>query len=580
MGRILLVGVGLGFLGTAFSTFGIDLTQARFTEVINEVNIIAEGSGPRKRAEINDLFKVPDILQTGARSRAELRANDETITRVGANTVFSFESQGRAIRLQKGSILFHSPTGRGGGVIKTGSATASVLGTTITVVTTKEGGFKLLVQEGKAKVELPNGVEQTVNAGQLVFILPNADRISPPISFDLERQVEGSNLIQGFHKPISSLKKIDRAVMQQNRLVKRGRAEKTSLLIADIDEKNKLHLIDNNTLVQSSKTTPASALLPQDALEILNGLSESDKRGTLAKYLFGLDAEITTPVLDRGRIVRVNGFKELEQNWTRNEDLTAGYYRGRSYAFLAKNLSFNTEGIDVTAQTKVAFDAKRRDRSLKARSDFSLTSFYFLAAGDVTFQDQISFDNAPVGLFVLSKGKLKTEPETVITINPGQQHSQLTLSSLGSQIYRSTKIEGPQVLQFKSQDFINFFSASLNAETVVDIQAPTIVMGQEDQRRNFINSPIVLIQSRNMYLRATDFNANNVMLSARTLVLQDVNFSARSDVALLSANGNLAPNPNTGQTVVPGDVNFINDVTYGGEPAQNFVGDKIQIGKR
>jgi hypothetical protein len=64
---------------------------------------------------------------------------------------------------------------------------------------------------------------------------------------------------------------------------------------------------------------------------------------------------------------------------------------------------------------------------------------------------------------------------------------------------------------------------------------------------------------------------NEINLGARTLALQDVRFAAGSVVRLVSEQGRLAPNPNTGAAVVTGLVNFVRDVTYAGQPAQNFV---------
>jgi hypothetical protein len=42
-------------------------------------------------------------------------------------------------------------------------------------------------------------------------------------------------------------------------------------------------------------------------------------------------------------------------------------------------------------------------------------------------------------------------------------------------------------------------------------------------------------------------------------------------VRLVSEQGRLAPLPNTGQTVQPGFVNFVRDVSYAGRPAQDYV---------
>jgi hypothetical protein len=44
--------------------------------------------------------------------------------------VFAFETSGRALNLEKGSVLFHSPPSKGGGEIKHGGASAAILSST------------------------------------------------------------------------------------------------------------------------------------------------------------------------------------------------------------------------------------------------------------------------------------------------------------------------------------------------------------------------------------------------------------------------------------------------------------------
>ena len=68
-----------------------------------------------------------------------------------------------------------------------------------------------------------------------------------------------------------------------------------------------------------------------------------------------------------------------------------------------------------------------------------------------------------------------------------------------------------------------------------------------------------------------------VNIAAHTVDLMNVAFSSGSSVNLKSFNGQLAPNPNTGAASQPGFVNFHSAVTYGGQPAQNFVGNGVNI---
>src|SRR5688500_10754228 len=82
------------------------LTESTVTEIIREVNVLPPGVATPAPAKLNALVRAPERVRTGAESRTELTAPDHTITRIGANTVFSFETRGRVINLERGSILF------------------------------------------------------------------------------------------------------------------------------------------------------------------------------------------------------------------------------------------------------------------------------------------------------------------------------------------------------------------------------------------------------------------------------------------------------------------------------------------
>ncbi len=112
----LLIGVLL--LGPGLWLQAASLTESTFTDVVRSVEVINQSDKKSAPAKLNDVFKAPNLVRTGVSSRAELTAPDQTLTRVGANTVFSFAPVGREIDLAQGSVLFHSPSGRGGGTIK------------------------------------------------------------------------------------------------------------------------------------------------------------------------------------------------------------------------------------------------------------------------------------------------------------------------------------------------------------------------------------------------------------------------------------------------------------------------------
>lgn len=219
----------LGFLCTSVAAFAEPLTQSTFTEIVKEVNVVAATTKTAQPGTVNEIVKAPDLVRTGPESRAELTAPDQTITRVGANTVFSFEPTGRDLNLEKGNVLFHSPHGKGGGTIRSGGAAAAVLGTTLIVSSTGDGGFKVILLEGKGKVTLPNGKSAALKAGQLVVVLPGQTDLGPVLEINLGKLVAGSQLVTGFANPLSSMPLIQRAIDEQNKKIAKGRLSDTGL---------------------------------------------------------------------------------------------------------------------------------------------------------------------------------------------------------------------------------------------------------------------------------------------------------------------------------------------------------------
>jgi hypothetical protein len=204
------------------------LTESTFTEIVNDVDTLS-AAGDATAAKVSDLLKAPQRVRTGAQSRAELTAPDNTITRVGANTVFSYADSGRTLNLEQGSLLFHAPKGIGGGIIKSGGATAAVLGTTLMVAATTGGGFKAILLEGKGKITLPNGKFVTLTAGQEVFVLPGGAEFSPVLNINLDKLVAGSLLVNGFSHELSSLTLIRQAIATQNSDIASGKTVDTGV---------------------------------------------------------------------------------------------------------------------------------------------------------------------------------------------------------------------------------------------------------------------------------------------------------------------------------------------------------------
>ncbi len=219
---------------------GLPFTRATVTKVVNDVKIVDAKSLEQSPAQVDLTFEAPDLMATARRSRAELLAPDGTITRVGSNTIFAFDPEQRIIDLKTGSLLFHSPEGKGGGTIRTSEASASVLGTTIMASATSNGGFKLIVLEGVAEIVYPDGTVDVLEAGQVTFITPGDGQRAPILNLNLEELVATSQLVNGFEEPLASYAQIDVEARRQARRI----TGPSNLLLGDATAAGEFQIIE------------------------------------------------------------------------------------------------------------------------------------------------------------------------------------------------------------------------------------------------------------------------------------------------------------------------------------------------
>jgi hypothetical protein len=200
----------------------LPLTESTFTEIIRVANVINATNKNVSAAQTNEVFRAPDLVRTGDASRIEMTAPDKTITRVGANTVFTFAPGGRDILLEHGSILFHSPQGVGGGSVNYRGTSAAVLGTTMICVVMKDGRFKVLDLEGTVKVTLRNGISVTLHAGQMTVVTSDGDSFGITQNFRIAELITRLLLVVGFGDSLSSLPLIQAAAAIQDEEIFHG----------------------------------------------------------------------------------------------------------------------------------------------------------------------------------------------------------------------------------------------------------------------------------------------------------------------------------------------------------------------
>jgi hypothetical protein len=189
---ILLVAAGHAFAADSKK-------EARVTQIIHDVKILPSDAAARA-AVVNDRVADDTGVRTGGDSRSELTFADLTITRLGANTIFSFNKAGRNAQVDSGSILLRVPKDSGGGRIKTSAVTVAVTGTTVIVESTRGGRNKLIVLEGSARISLVKYPKQfqNVRGAQMVDVPAGASTIPLPVNVDLNDLMKKHPLITDF----------------------------------------------------------------------------------------------------------------------------------------------------------------------------------------------------------------------------------------------------------------------------------------------------------------------------------------------------------------------------------------------
>ena len=209
------------------------LTSAEVTKVINLVSVIDPAKGTHPAVQ-RDVIKDNLALQTGARSRSELLFQDNTLTRIGAETFFSFKTGTRDMTLEKGSMLLQVPKGLGGAQIHTAAVTAAITGTTIMMEYSPRQYIKVLVLEGSLRLSRNGsfGDSLVLHPGKMVIMRPDAKKIPDPIDIDLAEIVRTSTLVNfPGSQVLPSMPLIQAAITDQAKAVAKGTLVPTNLVM-------------------------------------------------------------------------------------------------------------------------------------------------------------------------------------------------------------------------------------------------------------------------------------------------------------------------------------------------------------
>jgi hypothetical protein len=210
------------------------LTSAEVTKIINRVSVIDPANGGHP-AILREVIKDDLGLQTGEKSRSELLFQDNTLTRIGAETFYSFKTGTRDMTLEKGSMLLQVPKGLGGAKIHTAAVTASITGTTIMMEYIPDQYIKVLVLEGSLRLSRNGtfGDSLLLRPGKMVIMRPDAKKIPDPIDVDLEQIVKTSTLVNfpDEKAPLPSTPLIQAAIDEQKKQLAKSDLIPTNLVM-------------------------------------------------------------------------------------------------------------------------------------------------------------------------------------------------------------------------------------------------------------------------------------------------------------------------------------------------------------
>jgi len=211
-GLVLLLGSATVLLLTAAQRKG-----ARVSQVVRDVNLLAPHAAARS-AHLNDSVTEGSAVRTGVNSRAELTFADLTITRIGANGIFSFEENGRKVNVENGAILLRVPTDSGSARIRSSALTVGITGTTVMFEHHSRTYTKLIVLEGSSEAWLTKypGKRVRVRGGQMLIVKAGATQLSEPVDIDLDRLLRTAILITEF-PPLPSLDLIRKVANDQKK---------------------------------------------------------------------------------------------------------------------------------------------------------------------------------------------------------------------------------------------------------------------------------------------------------------------------------------------------------------------------
>lgn len=239
---------GLGVAARPLPAGAANLSKAVVTQKVNKVTLAESATTAPQPVSTGAVVKDDNIVRTGVQSRAELEFADKTLTRLGANTIFSFDAGASVLDFKEGAALFSKPKGTGPLQIRAAAVTAAITGTTgfVSALPSKKKKMKgvpddvvmLGILEGSLKGKSSwidaKGQQHAfgfqLGPGDMLVVEPGLQPVI--VQFDLPRFIATSPLINGFANPLPNAVQIAREVAAFQTLASRGFIDPQNTVVA------------------------------------------------------------------------------------------------------------------------------------------------------------------------------------------------------------------------------------------------------------------------------------------------------------------------------------------------------------
>lgn len=198
LGLVGLLAITLGGSLVTPAVAGQKLTQARIANLRNQVNLLTADRRARP-ARLQDLITPGNGVSTGASSLAELRFNDGSLARVGAQAVFWFVPNTRDLQLSNGTALMLIPPGQGRTRVRTPNVVAGIEGSALVVrfnPETQTTSVFSLTDSGIQVCLTASGECQVLEGGQVAAVDANGLQV---YQLDLATFYATSSLVEGLN---------------------------------------------------------------------------------------------------------------------------------------------------------------------------------------------------------------------------------------------------------------------------------------------------------------------------------------------------------------------------------------------